>query len=360
MPMSSEAYLVLGNLYKSYDGEQNAVADVSLSVAKGEFVSFLGPSGSGKTTTLMMIAGFEQPSAGSIHLNGRRLDHIASYRRNIGIVFQNYALFPHMTIRRNIGFPLRMRKAPAGEIDRRVGRALEMVGLSAYGERRPRELSGGQQQRVALARALVFEPDILLLDEPLGALDKNLREHMQVEIKRIHRELGITTIYVTHDQSEAMTLSDRLVVFNQGRIEQVGDPLAVYRRPHSVFVAEFIGDCNRLNGKVRDRASGIVELEGCGPIRIPEAAGWSHGEDVQLVLRPEFVRPGKGGKDELSFSLAVEGVVHYGDTAVVIGRWGDKQIRMRALSYDAAGIEEGSTIAARAETANLWLLPQGG
>src|SRR5690606_13254094 len=207
---------------------------------------------------------FEQPSAGSIHLNGRRLDHIPSYRRNIGIVFQNYALFPHMTIRRNIGFPLRMRKTAQSEIDRRVDRALEMVGLSAFGERRPRELSGGQQQRVALARALVFEPDILLLDEPLGALDKNLREHMQVEIKRIHRELGITTIYVTHDQSEAMTLSDRLVVFNQGRIEQVGEPLGVYRKPSSVFVAEFIADCNRLSGKVEDSATGTVLVDGCG------------------------------------------------------------------------------------------------
>jgi putative spermidine/putrescine transport system ATP-binding protein len=242
--VTGAGYLTLQRLVKSYDGRTHVVDGIDLAIARGEFVTLLGPSGSGKTTTLMMIAGFEQPTAGAILLDGRDLTDRPAYRRNIGVVFQSYALFPHMTARRNVEFPLLMRHVDAREIATRVDRALDLVGLRAFGHHHPRQLSGGQQQRVALARALVFEPDVLLLDEPLGALDKNLREQMQVEITRIHRAVGITTIYVTHDQTEAMTMSDRVVVMNHGTIEQAGPPLTVYEQPATRFVAEFVGDSN--------------------------------------------------------------------------------------------------------------------
>ncbi|HZN52313.1 MAG TPA: ATP-binding cassette domain-containing protein, partial [Methylomirabilota bacterium] len=206
------AYLKLERLVKSYDGRVNAVDGLSLDITKGEFLTLLGPSGSGKTTTLMMIAGFEEPTSGVIELGGEDLTRRKPYERNIGVVFQNYALFPHMTVERNVAFPLRMRGFPRAGQAERVREILELVGLTPFATKHPRELSGGQQQRVALARGLVFNPDVLLLDEPLGALDKNLREQMQVELKRIHREVGITMVYVTHDQTEAMTMSDRIAV----------------------------------------------------------------------------------------------------------------------------------------------------
>ena len=216
------AYLRLRNVIKSYDGKTNAVDDITIDVDRGEFVTFLGPSGSGKTTTLLLIAGFEYPTGGLIELGGADLSLSRPYERNIGMVFQNYALFPHMTAVKNVMFPLRMRRFPRRERHARAQKMLDLVGLRRFADRYPRELSGGQQQRVALARGLVFSPDVLLLDEPLGALDKNLREQMQLEIKRIHRELGITMIYVTHDQTEAMTMSDRIAVFRDGALEQVG------------------------------------------------------------------------------------------------------------------------------------------
>ena len=236
------AYLALRQLAKSYDGVTLAVDGISIDVDKGEFVTFLGPSGSGKTTTLVMVAGFEAPTSGEILLAGKDLTRLKPWDRNIGMVFQNYALFPHMTVARNVAFPLRMRRVTKAEMARRVREVLALVGLETFAERYPRELSGGQQQRVALARGLVFDPDVLLLDEPLGALDKNLREQMQGEIKRIHREVGITMIYVTHDQTEAMSMSDRIAVFSRGRLEQIGKPLEVYHRPQTRFVGEFVGD----------------------------------------------------------------------------------------------------------------------
>jgi len=251
------AYLRLRDVVKSYDGKTNAVDDVSIDVERGEFLTLLGPSGSGKTTTLLMIAGFETPTSGVIELDGHDLVLSKPYERNIGMVFQNYALFPHMTAAKNVVFPLKMRRFPKQDINARAQRMLELVGLRRFADRYPRELSGGQQQRVALARGLVFNPDVLLLDEPLGALDKNLREQMQVEIKRIHREVGITMIYVTHDQTEAMTMSDRVAVFCNGKVEQVGSPLDVYNRPANRFVGEFIGDSNFLGGARRPLASGM-------------------------------------------------------------------------------------------------------
>jgi len=266
-------YLRLRDVIKSYDGRTNAVDGVNIAIERGEFVTLLGPSGSGKTTTLMMIAGFEHPTSGTIELAGENLTERKPYQRNIGMVFQNYALFPHMTALKNVTFPLRMRHFPRDEIEGRAQKMLDLVGLGRFAARYPRELSGGQQQRVALARGLVFNPDVLLLDEPLGALDKNLREQMQVEIKRIHREVGITMIYVTHDQTEAMTMSDRVAVFRDGRIEQLGSPLEVYDRPANRFVAEFIGDSNFFPGRAEPGRPGVVELEKIGPVRVGQDAG---------------------------------------------------------------------------------------
>src|SRR5207248_6305334 len=262
------AYLRLRAVVKSYDGYSNAVDNISIAVERGEFVTFLGPSGSGKTTTLLMIAGFETPTSGIIELDGHDLTLSKPYQRNIGMVFQSYALFPHMTAMANVLFPLKMRRFPRKEIFVRAERMLELVGLRAFANRYPRELSGGQQQRVALARGLVFDPDVVLLDEPLGALDKNLREQMQVEIKRIHRELGITMIYVTHDQSEAMTMSDRIAVFCNGCIEQIGVPLEVYNRPATRFVGAFVGDSNFFAGRIDPARPGWAELRGIGPVSI--------------------------------------------------------------------------------------------
>ena len=235
------ASVSLAGLEKRYD-RVNAVAGVSLDIRSGEFLTLLGPSGSGKTTTLMMIAGFETPTAGDIAIDGKSVVGMPPYRRNIGMVFQNYALFPHLTVAENIGFPLKQRGVAKAERAKLVGEALELVHLPGYGERYPRQLSGGQQQRVALARAIVFQPRLLLMDEPLGALDKQLRENLQLEMRRLHADLGITFIYVTHDQEEALTMSDRIAVMNEGLVAQVGSPEDLYDRPCNRFVANFIGE----------------------------------------------------------------------------------------------------------------------
>jgi putative spermidine/putrescine transport system ATP-binding protein len=239
---------------KVYPGAgEPAVDRLDLAIAEGEFLSLLGPSGSGKTTTLMMLAGFEPVSTGTIRLRGAPIEALPAHRRNLGVVFQSYSLFPHMTVAGNVAFPLQMRKVDAGTIELKVRQALERVRLEAFASRRPSQLSGGQQQRVALARALVFEPSVVLMDEPLAALDKKLREEMQLEIRRLHRELGVTMVYVTHDQGEAMSLSDRVAVFNRGRIEQLGTPADLYDRPTGAFVAAFVGDNNAVGGRVTGR-----------------------------------------------------------------------------------------------------------
>jgi putative spermidine/putrescine transport system ATP-binding protein len=231
---------------KTYDGKSLAVQALDLDVAPGEFLTLLGPSGSGKTTSLMMLAGFEAPTRGEIWLDGRPISGTPAHKRGIGMVFQNYALFPHMSVAQNLAFPLEARKVPRAEIAVKVARALSMVRLETMGARRPAQLSGGQQQRIAVARALVFEPRLILMDEPLGALDKSLREQMQFEIKRIHRELGVTIVYVTHDQGEALTMSDRIAVFDRGRVEQLAGPRAIYEEPANLFVATFVGEMNAL------------------------------------------------------------------------------------------------------------------
>ncbi|MGE3741991.1 MAG: ABC transporter ATP-binding protein, partial [Geminicoccaceae bacterium] len=232
---SEQAFVQFKDVQKTYDGQTLVVKSLDLDIARGEFLTMLGPSGSGKTTCLMMLAGFESATHGEIFLDGQPLNNVPPYRRDIGMVFQNYALFPHMTVAENLAFPLRVRKIATAEIEQRVKRALDMVRLGQFANRRPAQMSGGQQQRVALARALVFEPKLVLMDEPLGALDKQLRENMQYEIKHLHERLGLTVVYVTHDQGEALTMSDRVAVFNEGRIQQLAEPAQLYENPTSSF-----------------------------------------------------------------------------------------------------------------------------
>jgi putative spermidine/putrescine transport system ATP-binding protein len=348
----SAAYLRLRNVVKSYDGKTNAVDDITIDIERGEFVTLLGPSGSGKTTTLLMIAGFEYPTSGVIELAGDDLVAMRPYQRNIGMVFQSYALFPHMTAWKNVVFPLKMRRFPKHEMKARADRMLDLVGLRQFADRYPRELSGGQQQRVALARGLVFNPDVLLLDEPLGALDKNLREQMQLEIKRIHRELGITMIYVTHDQTEAMTMSDRIAVFRDGRLEQIGSPLDVYHRPINRFVGEFIGESNFFAGRIDPARAGWVELTGIGAVRVAEMRNPPTG-DVVVMIRPERLRlrgagqPGTAGQTgtaDNEFDMVVDEVINYGDSILVIGKTHGLPLRARIIGSDPDALTRGRTI----------------
>jgi putative spermidine/putrescine transport system ATP-binding protein len=289
-PATNAAALALHNLVKRF-ADVVAVDDVSLDVATGEFVTLLGPSGSGKTTTLRLIAGFTAPDGGSIEIDGRNVERMPPYRRDVGMVFQNYALFPHMTAAQNIAFPLEMRRVGRNDIKKAVADALSLVKLDGMGGRYPRQLSGGQQQRIALARAVVFRPRLLLMDEPLGALDKKLRESLQLEILRISRQLGATVIYVTHDQEEALVMSDRIAIFNQGRIEQLGTGGDLYERPTSLFVADFIGESNILRGQIeRDGEAAWLRRKGWR-WRIAEGAveraGLTEAATAALVIRPE-------------------------------------------------------------------------
>jgi putative spermidine/putrescine transport system ATP-binding protein len=271
-------------------GDHIAVDSLDLTLHTHEFLTFLGPSGSGKTTTLMMVAGLQQPDAGSILLNGRPVHRMPSYRRDIGMVFQHYALFPHMTVRRNIAFPLEMRRIKPAETARLVANALRTVGLETFADRLPRELSGGQQQRVALARAMVYSPALLLMDEPLGALDKKLREQLQIQIKRVHRERRMSVLYVTHDQEEALTMSDRIAVFNNGRIEQIGTPEELYETPATRFVAGFIGETNFLPGRVLSTAGAICQIDIMGmSIQASAHSTLSSGDKVVVAVRPERI-----------------------------------------------------------------------
>ena len=277
---------------KSYDGENLIVKDLNLDIRKGEFLTLLGPSGSGKTTSLMMLAGFETPTAGEILLGGRSLTKLPPHKRDIGMVFQNYALFPHMTVAENLAFPLSVRGLSRTDTSERVKRALSMVQLDSFRNRYPGQLSGGQQQRVALARALVFEPQLVLMDEPLGALDKQLREHMQMEIKHLHQRLGVTVVYVTHDQGEALTMSDRVAVFHQGEIQQIADPRTLYEQPSNTFVANFIGENNRLSGHLisRDGERCVVGLARGERVEALAVNVGQPGEAVTLSVRPERIR----------------------------------------------------------------------
>src|SRR5271157_4624965 len=281
------ASVVLSGIEKRFDNV-GAVRGVSLDIRSGEFLTLLGPSGSGKTTTLMLIAGFETPTTGDIAIDGRSVVALPPHKRNIGMVFQNYALFPHLTVAENIGFPLKQRGIDRATRARLVAESLELVRLSGYQARTPRQLSGGQQQRVALARAIVFRPRLLLMDEPLGALDKQLREGLQLEMRRLHAGLGITFIYVTHDQEEALTMSDRIAVMNEGRIAQIGTPEDLYDRPSSRFVASFLGESNFLPGIVHGFQDDEIVVASCGGtlVRAIATARPTAGDAVTLTMRP--------------------------------------------------------------------------
>ncbi|MDD1793758.1 ABC transporter ATP-binding protein [Enterovibrio makurazakiensis] len=309
-------FVKFDNIQKSYDGRTLVVKGFEMDIEQGEFITLLGPSGSGKSTVLMMMAGFEQPTHGDIFLNGNPIKTLPPHKRGIGLVFQNYALFPHMTVEENLAFPLQVRNMSKSDVEKKVKRALDMVRLSEFGHRRPAHLSGGQQQRVAVARALVFEPELVLMDEPLGALDKNLREEMQYEIKHIQEDLGVTMIYVTHDQSEALTMSDRIAVFNDGIVQQLATPEELYERPANAFVAQFIGENNRLKGDVLSLDDNHCKVQvpngdiiTANPVAVNKA-----GDISTLSLRPEriVINPAQGALPNI-FDAKVEEVIYLGD-----------------------------------------------
>jgi len=285
------AFVEFERVQKSYDGEKLVVKDLNLSMPKGEFLTMLGPSGSGKTTCLMMLAGFETATHGEIKLDGVSINHIPPHKRGIGMVFQNYALFPHMTVAENLSFPLEVRKIGKSDREAKVMRALGMVQMQDFAGRRPTQLSGGQQQRIALARALVFEPEMVLMDEPLGALDKQLRETLQFEITNLAHQLGITVVYVTHDQTEALTMSDRVAVFEDGRIQQLAPPDELYEQPQNSFVAQFIGENNTLEGVVKEIKGNtcIVQLDSGDIIDAIPVNVSAVGERTKVSIRPERV-----------------------------------------------------------------------
>lgn len=301
---------------KSYDGHSTAVRDLDLDIYEGEFLTLLGPSGSGKTSTLMMLAGFEAPSQGEITFKGAALDALPPHQRNFGVVFQDYALFPHLTVAENLAYPLRFRATGRAETQERVSKALAMLQLDQFRDRYPRQLSGGQQQRVALGRALIFDPHLVLMDEPLGALDRQLRERMQMEIKHLHKRLGISFISVTHDQGEALTMSDRIAVFNEGTLQQIGSPQDLYETPANAFVARFIGDSNFLSGRVAAAMGEDIVVECADGLRIVarnvDCAG--PGSEALISIRPERVRIAAGTTGDRNHA---EGVVlehvYFGD-----------------------------------------------
>src|SRR5215470_19945889 len=349
MAAGADAFVKFIDVQKSYDGETLVVKSLNMDIARGEFLTMLGPSGSGKTTTLLMLAGFEVPTHGRILLDGRPIDNMPPHKRDIGMVFQNYALFPHMTVEENLAFPLQVRKLGKPEIAARIKRALEMVRLGPYGKRRPGQLSGGQQQRVAVARALVFDPKLVLMDEPMGALDKQLREQMQLEIKHIHEDLGVTVVYVTHDQSEALTMSDRIAVFNDGAIQQLATPDDLYERPQNSFVAQFIGENNRLKGRVVsvNGTACQVEVDGGGKIQALPIKVDGVGAPTTLSLRPERVRlnPTNGACANV-FSARVEELIYLGDhTRVRASVCGNKDFVIKVANAESVpALEPGANI----------------
>jgi|TARA_B100000524_G_scaffold157979_1_gene80095 putative spermidine/putrescine transport system ATP-binding protein len=323
---------------KSYDGKVLVVKDLNLDIAEGEFITMLGPSGSGKTTCLMMLAGFETPTNGEIYLDKNPISNIPPHKRGIGMVFQNYALFPHMTVYENLAFPLRVRKISKEDIDKKVDKALSMVSLSGFENRMPGQLSGGQQQRVAVARALVFDPAVVLMDEPLGALDKNLRESMQYEIKHIHESIGVTVVYVTHDQGEALTMSNRIAVFNDGKVQQLSSPDKLYEEPVNSFVAEFIGENNRFSGQVTDVSKDKckVKLDDGSEILANPITVKSNGEKTIVSLRPERALINTKDKMENNFKGKIEEIIYHGDhTRVRLNLLGNKDFILKVPNSSA-------------------------
>jgi putative spermidine/putrescine transport system ATP-binding protein len=327
---AAEPLVRFRGVQKTYDGTHLVVHQLDLDIQRGEFLTLLGPSGSGKTTTLMMLAGFESPTAGDILLDGKPITRTPPHKRHFGMVFQNYALFPHLTVGQNVAYPLTVRKVSKADQAQRVARALDMVRLKGMAERYPAQLSGGQQQRVALARALVFEPQLVLMDEPLGALDKQLREHMQIELKELHRQLGVTFVYVTHDQGEALTMSDRVAVFNDGEVQMLAPVEAMYEAPSNRFVAGFIGDSTVIKGTVR-----AADDERCGMV-LPDGRvltgvnvnGAAVGAQVEACIRPE--RIGRHGAAPAGrgnvLQARVIGVIYFGDHLRLLCSLGEAQV----------------------------------
>jgi len=310
-----DSFVKFDKVDKSYDGKLLVVKDLNLDIAEGEFLTMLGPSGSGKTTCLMMIAGFETPTNGEIYLDSNPISNIPPHKRGIGMVFQNYALFPHMTVYENLSFPLKVRKFSKEGIDKKVDKALSMVSLSGFENRKPGQLSGGQQQRVAVARALVFDPKVVLMDEPLGALDKNLRESMQYEIKHIHENIGVTVVYVTHDQGEALTMSNRIAVFNDGKVQQLSSPDKLYEEPVNSFVAEFIGENNTFFGEVIEISNNKckVKLDSGTEILANPIVVKSKGEKTIISLRPERAIINPENEVDNKHKGKIEEVIYHGD-----------------------------------------------
>lgn len=350
--------LVLERLEKKY-GNVTAVHEVSLRVGAGELVTLLGPSGSGKTTTLSMIAGFIYPSSGRIHRNGVEITYMPPHLRNIGMVFQDYALFPHLSVYDNVAFPLRQRKTKPSNLKEKVNAALALVRLEAMSARKPSELSGGQQQRVALARALVFGPSLLLMDEPLGALDKALREQMQLEIKRIQKATGVSIVHVTHDQQEALALSDRVVVMEGGRVRAEGVPADIYQRPRDRFVAEFVGETNLLEGTVVARSGGAYTIGiGGASASIASDANLTTGNKIVFSVRPERVRCPCSGAQNL-WSGIVDEVVYTGELVkyrVRLNDAPDVTISAKRLTTAAPVLEAGAQTTIGWEASDAWVL----
>jgi len=317
---------------KSYDGKVLVVKDLNLDIAEGEFVTMLGPSGSGKTTCLMMLAGFETPTNGEIYLDKNPISNIPPHKRGIGMVFQNYALFPHMTVYENLAFPLRVRKVSKEDTDKKIDKALSMVSLQGFETRMPMQLSGGQQQRVAVARSLVFDPKLVLMDEPLGALDKNLRESMQYEIKHIHESIGVTVVYVTHDQTEALTMSNRIAVFNDGKVQQLSSPDQLYEAPQNSFVAGFIGENNIFNGTVSDISGNTckVKLENGTEVMVNPISVKTKGDKTTISLRPERALINPQNKMDNNHKGEIKEVIYHGDhTRVRINVLGNDQFILK-------------------------------
>ncbi len=331
--MTEGSFLRIRNIRKTY-GAVVAVEDVTLDIAKGEFLTFLGPSGSGKSTTLFALAGFEAPTSGEIILDGRPLLDVPSHKRNIGMVFQRYTLFPHLSVAENVAFPLRVRRRPEGEIRRKVAQMLDLVQLEGMADRLPSEMSGGQQQRVALARALAYDPPVLLMDEPLSALDKKLREEIQTQIRRIHKETGVTILYVTHDQEEALRLSDRIALFNNGRIEQVGTGHDLYFSPATRFTASFIGNSNFLRVEAKSAGNGhgtALFPDGMVMEGVPLHRGGAGDEGSVLMVRPEAIRLQRDASGGEGLPVRIVDMTFLGEAVQIDGRtdWGE-DITVRA------------------------------
>lgn len=358
-------WLQINKLRKTY-GKFTAVKDIQLDIRKGEFLTLLGGSGSGKTTTLLSVAGFLEPTSGEILLNGDSILDKPAHKRNIGMVFQQYSLFPHMTIFDNVAFPLKMRKVGKAEIKERVKNILNLVELDSFAKRKPNQLSGGQQQRVALARALVFEPNILLMDEPLAALDKKLRETMQMEIRDLHEKLGLTIIYVTHDQEEALKMSDRIAVFNKGSIEQIGTPEDLYDRPESQFVAQFLGNSNAIHGTVSETEEGYVTITNSHDDTFKASTDYtySNGDTVVVMIRPEKVDISKTKKDSLNrIEATVSEMIYLGESYRYILKTatGEEVIVKKQIRYvDETVFQIGDTVYVTWEKENAVALPSNG